>query len=289
MEIYIENEHLRASFSAKGAELQRLTGIDSGTEYLWSGDPAYWGKFSPVLFPIVGALKDNVYFYKSRQYTLSRHGFARDMVFDVRQTGDQEILFTLQHSPATLSIYPFPFKLGIRYRLEATTLSCTYEVENPADDELWFAIGGHPAFAAPLNHEGLYTDYFLAFDADDELSYFRIEDNLISDKISTIKLNNKRLFLKHELFYEDALVFKNLKSHNISLMNTKNYNGINFKFEDFPYFGIWAARNADFVCLEPWCGIADSLHHQHELTEKEGMIQLGPHQHWQRSWAITCF
>jgi len=289
MEIYIENEHLQASFSAKGAELQRLTGIDSGTEYLWSGDPAYWGKFSPVLFPIVGALKDNVYFYKSRQYTLSRHGFARDMVFDIRQTGDQEILFTLQHSPATLNIYPFPFKLGIRYHLEATTLSCTYEVENPAGDALWFAIGGHPAFAAPLNQEGVYTDYFLQFDADDELSYFHIEDNLISDKTSTITLNNKRLFLKHELFYEDALVFKNLKSHNISLMNTKNYNGINFKFEDFPYFGVWAARNADFVCLEPWCGIADSLHHQHQLTEKEGMVQLGPHQHWQRSWAITCF
>lgn len=289
MQIYIENEHLRASFSAKGAELQHLTGIDSGTEYLWNGDPAYWAKFSPVLFPVVGALRDNYYTYEGVSYNLPRHGFARDMVFDVEKTGRQELLFTLQHSAATLKVYPFPFKLGIRYRLDAATLSCTYEVENPADNGLWFSIGGHPAFAAPLNNEGVYTDYFLQFDADDELTCFHIEDNLVSDKTSTIKLNDGKLFLRHELFYQDALVFKNMRSRHIALMNTKNYNGINFRFDDFPYFGIWAAKDAGFVCLEPWCGLADTQRQGHELTEKEGIQYLAPHTHWERSWQLTCF
>ncbi|MCY1543241.1 Protein LacX, plasmid [compost metagenome] len=220
---------------------------------------------------------------------MPRHGFARDLIFEVVQISEQELLFTLQHSADTLRIYPFPFKLGIRYHLAAASLSCTYEIENPADQDLWFSIGGHPAFATPLNNEGAYTDYYLQFEDDEELICFHIEDNLISDKTSTVALTDKKLFLKHDLFYQDALVFKNMKSHSISLMNTKNYNGINFKFDDFPYFGIWAARDASFVCLEPWCGIADSLHHQHQLTKKEGMIPLGAHQHWQRSWQITCF
>jgi len=289
MEIYIENEHLRASFSAKGAELQHLCGVDSGTEYLWRGDPAYWPKFSPVLFPIVGAIRDNQYRYQGKVYTLPRHGFARDMVFEVTKPNDLELLFTLRHSEQTLKVYPFPFTLSIRYQLSAATLTCCYEVSNPADNVLWFSIGGHPAFAAPLNNEGRYSDYFLTFDADDILTFYPIQDNFLSDETSTLVLQDKKLFLKHELFYKDALVFKDLKSRSISLMNNRNYNGINFKFDNFPYFGIWAARDADFVCLEPWCGIADTQEPYQDLSEKEGMNCLASGEVWTRSWQITCF
>ncbi len=109
------------------------------------------------------------------------------------------------------------------------------------------------------------------------------------DEITTLQLTEKRLPLKHELFYDDALVFKNLKSDSISLMNTKNYNGLNFKFKDFPYFGIWAAKDAPFVCLEPWCGIADSMQHNQQLKDKEGIITLAPKENWQRTWQVTCF
>lgn len=289
MVIVIANEHIKATFASKGAELQSISGVHSGTEYLWSGDPDFWGKYSPVLFPIVGALKENTYYYKDRAYSLPRHGFARDMEFDYQMIDEHELLFTLKHNEATLKVYPFEFELRLRYRIYGASLCCTYEVLNPAAEELLFSVGAHPAFAAPLNNQGCYTDYFLQFNQDDKLTYHHIVNNLISDQTSTISLSDGKLPLKHELFYDDALVFKNLKSNEISLMNTKNYNGLSFKFEGFPYFGIWAAKDADFVCLEPWCGIADPAHSAQQLIAKEGIERLEPKGQWERTWKVTFF
>jgi galactose mutarotase-like enzyme len=287
--IFLENEHFKASFNARGAELQYITGVHSGTEFLWNGNSNYWGKFSPILFPIVGALKNNQYEYDGVTYELPRHGFARDMEFESNLVSEHEVLFTLTHSNETLKVYPFEFNLGIRYKIFGASLCCTYEVSNPAEKNLLFSIGGHPAFAAPLNKQGVYTDYYLQFNNDNELTYHHITDNLISNQTTTLKLDDGKLFLQHDLFYNDALVFKDLKSDSISLMNSKNYNGLNFKFKDFPYFGIWAAKDANFVCLEPWCGIADSINHNGKLADKEGIIVLPPKAEWQRTWQITCF
>ncbi|RZK58339.1 MAG: aldose 1-epimerase family protein, partial [Pedobacter sp.] len=254
--IFIENEHIIASFSPKGAELQSIKGTDSQTEYMWSGNPDFWGKFSPILFPIVGAIKDESYQFEGKNYHLPRHGFARDMEFDYHHINEQEIVFTLKHSETTLKVYPFEFTLSVRYKIHGASLCCTYEVSNPSANKLLFSIGAHPAFAAPLNKQGVYTNYYLQFNKDEEITFHHIVDNLISDQTTTIKLKEGKLPLTHELFYDDALVIKDLKSDSISLLNTKNYNGLDFHFKDFPYFGIWAAKDADFVCLEPWCGIA---------------------------------
>lgn len=287
--IFIENEHLKASFSAKGAELQSIKGIDSSREYMWRGDSSFWGKFSPVLFPIVGALKHDSYQFENKTYQLPRHGFARDLDFDYHHVNEQEIIFTLKHSDETLKVYPFKFSLSLHYKMHGSSLCCTYEVINPADNNLFFSVGGHPAFAVPLNEQGVYTDYYLQFNKDEELIFYHIVDNLISDQTATIKLDNGKLHLKNELFYDDALVLKNLKSDRISLLNTKNYNGLNFNFKDFPYFGIWAAKDADFVCLEPWCGVADGVSHNQQLKDKEGIITLAAKGEWRRTWEVTCF
>ncbi len=289
MIVSIKNEHLVVDFSTKGAELQRIMGTDSEVNYMWSGDAKFWGKFSPVLFPIVGAFKDNTYFYQGKQYHLSRHGFARDMEFSYEKLNANEIAFKLRHNEETLKNYPFEFELTLKYRLQGASLQCAYQVSNPSTQPLLFSIGGHPAFAAPLNNEGVYTDYYLQFDNDDELTFHHIVDNLVLDETTTLKLKDKILPLKHELFYEDALVFKNLKSKHIRLLNNKNYNGLNFHFEGFPYFGIWAAKDADFVCLEPWCGIADGVNHNQQLADKEGMERLESGESWERSWEICCF
>ncbi|TKC12156.1 aldose 1-epimerase family protein [Pedobacter polaris] len=287
--ISITNEHIVASFSAKGAELQSIKGTHSETEFLWSGDAQFWGKFSPVLFPIIGALKDETYIFEGKSYKLPRHGFARDMEFNFEEINEHEILFTLTHNEETLKVYPFEFRLNLRYKIHGSSLCCTYEVYNPAEKDLLFSVGGHPAFAAPLNKQGDYTDYYLQFNKDEEITYHHILDNLISEKTSSIKLDKGKLYLKHEMFYEDALVFKNLKSDSISLLNDKNYNGLDFNFKDFPYYGIWAAKDADFVCLEPWCGIADGTHHNQNLLEKEGINVLASNGTWERTWQVTCF
>ena len=289
MIVAIKNEHLAVQFSTKGAELQRIVGTDSNINYMWNGDAKFWGKFSPVLFPIVGALKENTYIYKDKSYQLPRHGFARDMDFEHELVSTSEIIFKLKYTDETLKIYPLEFELVLRYRLQGASLQCTYQVLNPNNETMLFSIGGHPAFAAPLNGEGVYTDYYLQFNNDDELTFHLIEDNLISDKTVNVKLEDKKLPLKHELFYGDALVFKNLKSNHIRLLNIKNYQGLDFHFGGFPFFGIWAAIDADFVCLEPWCGVADGVNHNQNLEEKEGMETLAPGKSWERSWEICCF
>lgn len=287
--IAIQNEHIKVSFAKKGAEVQSIKNVHNATEFLWSGDANFWGKFSPVLFPIIGALKDDIYYYNEQQYRLPRHGFARDLDFEVNQLSDQEIVFELSHSDETLKVYPFEFILKLRYKVYGATLSCTYEVENPAEQTLLFSVGGHPAFAAPIDGQGNYTDYYLQFNNDSEITYHHIEANLIADKTTSLQLEQGKLNLKHELFYDDALVLKNLKSDKISLLNTKNYNGIAFSFQNFPYFGIWAAKDANFVCLEPWCGIADGVNHNQQLVDKEGINSLKAKGIWQRTWQVTCF
>lgn len=287
--ILLENENVKVSFVQKGAELKSLIHKITKQEYMWSANPEFWAKTSPVLFPIVGALKGDTYTYKDENYTLDRHGFARDMVFDLEQISDCEVLFTLHDTADTWINYPFKFNLGIRYQLSASSLSCTYEVLNPGTEELLFSIGGHPAFAVPLQKQEQYGDYYLQFNKDEALQANKITDNLIADEITTIALEEGKLALNHALFYEDALVFKNLKSDCIALLNSKNAHGFSFSCEDFPYFGIWSARDADFVCLEPWCGIADGIHHDGLLQNKEGIEKLMPQSTWRRSWEIDVF
>lgn len=287
--ITIENEYISADFAAKGAELQSLKSKKHNLEYMWSGNPDFWGKYSPVLFPVVGALKNGSYSFEGSEYKLPRHGFARDREFDVEQLNPTEVVFILKHDSDTLKIYPFEFELRLQYKISGAELTCTYVVLNPADKNLLFSIGSHPAFATPVKEGLKYEDYFLQFNKDSNLSYHKIDKDLIDNDTVTIPLKNKILPLRHELFYDDAFVFKTLKSDYISLRNTGNEHGIDFRFEGFPYFGIWAAKDADFVCLEAWCGVADGTDHNQELSDKEGVVTLAPNSRWERSWSVTCF
>lgn len=287
----LENELLRVEIKPKGAELVSLKDKAGNYEYMWGADPEYWAKTSPVLFPIVGALKGNAYTYQGNVYKLSRHGFARDQVFEETLLSDTEGAFVFQDTPETRSHYPFAFRLSIRYLLSGCTLRCVYEVYNPSDSEpLLFSLGGHPAFAVQVAEGGLdYNDYYLEFPDDDVLRCHVIEDNLITDQIRTVALENHRLPLRYELFYQDALVMKTLKSTQISLRNLVNGRGIRFSRDRFPFFGIWAAKNADFICLEPWSGIADSVIHNGKLEEKEGIQRLGAKASWTAGWEVYTY
>jgi len=287
--ITLENEYLKASLATKGAELQSLYSKETQIEYLWNGNPEYWAKHSPVLFPIVGSLKNESFDYKGENYKLSRHGFARDHVFSFEKVNETEVVFTLTQNDETLKVYPFYFELKLRYKLIDRKLNLTYEVINTGNDDMLFSIGAHPAFAVPNTPNTVYEDYYLAFNTDDKLTYWTLDDGLVANETKTIELDGHKLNLNHHLFYNDALVFKTLQSNCISLLNDKNDYGLHFHFEDFPFFGIWAAVDAPFVCLEPWCGVADGVNHDQNLTHKEGMITLNPGSNWARFWEVECF
>ena len=285
--ISISNDRLAVTVNEKGAELQSLQ-LD-GREYLWQADPKFWSKRSPVLFPIVGELKDGKYLFAGKEYKLPRHGFARDKTFDVKQLNAGSVIFTLASDEETFNVFPFHFDFQIEYTLGDVEIFCTYIVHNAGSDVMFFSVGGHPAFNVPLNRNLVHDDYYLAFDNDNTLQRHLLRDGLLSDETELIELNDKRLALTPGLFYKDAVVLKHINSKQITLRTDNDPHGLTFKFEDFPYFGIWAAKDAPFVCLEPWCGVADNIHHDNQLIQKEGIIELQPAATWQRTWSVELF
>ncbi|MEO5569726.1 MAG: aldose 1-epimerase family protein [Bacteroidia bacterium] len=276
--IKIENDFLIVKAKTAGAELTSIFNKKTNLEYLWQAEKE-WTKQAPVLFPIVGQLKENSYFYDGKSYSLDRHGFARNSQFTPDSYRDHNsqfsrIEFVLKSSDKTLNNFPFQFELKIIYSVEEVKLNIKYEVKNSADNNMFFSIGAHPAFKIPLIENELYKDYFLEFNQNEFAERWKLQNGLVADEKEIVLNNTNKLPLKKSLFYDDALVFKHLKSDKISIKSEKSNHGLHFNFKGFPYFGIWAAKDAKFVCLEPWHGIADSVSHDHQLENKEGIINL---------------
>jgi galactose mutarotase-like enzyme len=263
----ISNSNLTAQIKHLGAELFSLKS-DQNKEYIWEGNPAFWGKHSPILFPIVGTLKNNSYSYNGKEYHLSRHGFAREMEFELIEKSEKSATFSLTSSVETRKVYPFDFELQICYSLEENKLNIDYKVINKNDLTIPFSIGAHPAFALPGNFE----DYSLEFQQLENLKYYLLEDGLISNNSNEILLKNRQLYLNYNLFENDALVLKTLESKSITIL-INNVPFLKVNFTDFPNLGIWTVKNGSFLCIEPWFGYSDTLKEYDDFSKKEG-IQL---------------
>jgi galactose mutarotase-like enzyme len=264
----IFNSELSATINHKGAELVSLKENNSSREYIWEGNPIFWGKQSPILFPIVGTLKNDSYTYRNNPYSLSRHGFARDMIFNLIDSTENMVILSLSSNAVTKERFPFEFELRIIYTLHFSTLNVYYQVINKSFDIMPFSIGGHPAFALPKKFEA----YSLQFETDENLTCYQLKNDLLSEKTKQIDLVKNRLPLTYSLFENDALIFKKLKSKQIQILET-GIPILNFAFKDYPNFGIWTKINARFICLEPWVGYSDVLNTTGNILEKEG-IQL---------------
>ena len=290
MEMVIENGSLRVAVNAQGAELSSIWHKSAALEYLWSGDPAYWGKKSPVLFPIVGTLRHNTYRHQGQTYNLPRHGFARDRLFVVKDHSPEQVVFALRHDAESLKVYPFPFELRIAYQLEGDALSVGYAIENLGEEPMYASIGAHPAFRAPLVSGLAYEDYYLEFEAEENAGIYPLTaQGLTLSPAQPFLAGARRLALEKSLFYADALVFKELASTRISLKSDKSPHGLQLDFPGFPYFGIWAAKDAPFICLEPWCGIADAADANQELASKEGILAVAGREVLEREWRVRLF
>jgi galactose mutarotase-like enzyme len=286
----LENSFLQVDISSKGAELQSIFHKAHQLEYMWGGDAKFWGKKSPVLFPIVGGLKNNTYLYKGNSYSLSRHGFAREMEFVVTDQTENSITFSIYSNEQTLKVYPFNFQFSLRYELNDHQLSVQYIVENIDDDEMYFSVGAHPAFKVPLVDTLSFNDFYLKFNTiENEGRWPLSADGLIEKKSISLLNNTNQLPLTKELFYGDALVFKQLQSNSISIMSDQVSHGLKVQFDDFPFMGIWSAKDANFVCIEPWCGIADSVETNQDITKKEGIHFLQTKDIFKRSWTVEVF
>lgn len=288
--IRLTNEWISASLNPLGAELTSLKLLSTGIDYMWNGNPDVWGKHSPVLFPFVGTLKDNKYFFAGKEFICGRHGFARERLFDVISETPGRVVFQLNDSEDSLPKYPFPFVLELIYEIRGTTIELTYHVYNSGVQDLYFSIGGHPAFAIPLEAGLAYSDYQLEFEKTENAGRWPIsKDGLIEKKPIPLLDHTRVLSLSKDLFATDAIVLKDLVSTSVTLSSPNGKHGLKFDFPGFPFLGIWAAKNADFVCIEPWCGIADPVDHNQQLENKEGIVKLEAHQHFNRKWTVTLF
>jgi len=285
----IQNDLLKITINKTGAELTKITSIKHKTEFMWNGNPDVWAGVAPNLFPVIGSLKNNSYIYDGKTYTLPKHGFVRNNDdLEIIEHHENSLTFKLSSNPKLLKTYPFKFEFFITYTLTNHTLSIKHTVKNLDNKALYFSLGGHPAFKCPVFDNEVYNDYFLEFDQVENSNTYcvNMENGLIASKTEPLFSNTNLLPLKHDLFNKDALVFKDLKSRTVSLKSKLKGEILTVNYPEFSYLGIWAKPNGDYVCIEPWMGIADNEDTNQDLTTKEGIIKLNAKKDFTATYSI---
>ncbi|MEN8764648.1 MAG: aldose 1-epimerase family protein [Wenyingzhuangia sp.] len=283
----LENQFLKATFKTKGAELISLK--KENTEYIWQGNPKFWNRHTPVLFPFVGALKNNTYSYNGETYHMGQHGFARDQDFELKEKEATKITFELAANKETLKVYPFHFVLQLTYTLTNNELVTSYRVKNTADQALYFSIGAHPAFNCPIDKNQTREDYVLKFDCDQTPASKKIEEGLIGNKSFPVFKHKGIIELTKNLFDKDALIFDPNPFSEVTLIHkATGKKELSIEFRNFPYLGIWSKnQESPFICIEPWQGIADNVNHNQELRDKEGILKLPKQQSFHCEYKIS--
>lgn len=283
MEITLKNENCTARLITKGAELKSLR--VGGRELMWRADPAFWGKTSPLLFPMIGTLKGGAALINGRECRITKHGFARDLEFTPESFTGTSALLSLTQSDYTKAMYPFDFKLSVCYTLKADGISVTMRVKNESAEDMPFCIGGHPAFAC----DGDMTDYRLLFPKEETAAVplYDVEKGLHIENSRTPLLSGETtLPLSHEMFYKDVCYFDKPVSRSVQLVGKDN-KGVRVDFPDFTSLGVWQAKDAPFLCIEPWCGSADFDDCTGVFAEKRGIEILKPAAEKAFTYAIT--
>ena len=273
----IKNSDFSAKITSMGAELLSVKGKD-GFEYIWQRDEKYWGGSAPVLFPVVGALRNGKTKIKDEWYEMGRHGFARKCELTVIEHTADKISFNLKSNEDTKKFYPYDFSFTVTYWLTDSGINTKFSVHNIGSETLPFCVGGHPAFNIPVNENAKFEDYTIIFEKAENQACPKVELDscLINFDERTFTLENEtEIPLKHELFYEDALVFENLNSTKVKVSNKNSGRGVAMDFSGFDMLGIWSAQNdGPYVALEPWTGCATLTSESDNFEEKKNMTFL---------------
>ncbi|NLP47592.1 MAG: aldose 1-epimerase family protein [Clostridiales bacterium] len=279
----IENEFLTVQVESHGAQLHSVESKNNHHEYLWQGNADVWSGRAPILFPIVGQLKDGKYRHCGKSYELPKHGFARNSYFKVKAHSPDKLDLELKFSPETLKLYPFKFKLLVSHRLEGHALVVSHFVYNLSQtDIMYFSIGAHPGFNCSMGD-------LLEFELAETLSSLQIDPNhALLTKIRKPILNNSEIIeIKRDTFEEDALIFEGLKSQSVWLRRQEKGQSLKFDFGRPSFLGLWAKPAAPYVCIEPWYGINDSPEDYGELANKPAIESLPAGGVFSFSWKLS--
>lgn len=261
----------------KGAELVSIN-ID-GQEKLHDGIN-FWNRHSPILFPIVGKLKDGKTLINEKEYFMGQHGFARDMEFEKID----ENSYVLKSNEETHKKYPFDFELYVSHKAIDSTVITSYKVINKSDTEMIFGLGGHPAYVCDYSN----GKYHIEFEKEENnIEFYKLENGLVKLQKEDFSkyFNNNRINLDKDIFNEDAIIMKNLKSDKLSLIKG-NEKVLEFCFPKFKYLAIWSKPEADFLCIEPWFNTADKVNSNGIFEEKEDIIKLKPNEVFEAEYKV---
>lgn len=279
-EVIISNDKIRCVISTMGAEIQSI--IKDGKEKIWEGNPEVWSGKSPVLFPICGGLKEDKYIYEGKEYTLPKHGFGRRSEFEIEEAEQNKVTFLLCSSEETRKNYPFDFEFRITYTLSDTQIKVEYNVKNTGENDMYFSVGSHEAYACP---EGI-EEYSIVFEKKETLDSSVLNGNLLEYNTVCVGKNIKELPLKYDFFAIDALVFLDVKSRKVSLM----HNGekvVDVCFDGADYLLLWTKPTGKYICIEPWCGVPDFEDSDYDITNKRGIIKVLPGKASKKTHTLT--
>lgn len=275
---YLQNGILSAVINPKGAELYSLQ-LD-GLERIWQGDPAIWGRHAPLLFPLIGRLKDQQYELDGQVIQAPMHGFCRDRMFETVEADNLHVRYRTQDDASTRAVYPFSFTLEVEFQLEENAIVKRHTVTNRSDREMPFELGGHDAYRTTLMPGETMADYAIAFEGVDHLEPFAM------DETGTLNLPKGNIPLEGPLLTKlpqdvglDTIVLEGLPVRKASLISRKSPRKVTVEFEDFPYLGIWTAQKGvvtNYICIEPWSTLPDGHFMGRKLTDKPGIVVLAP-------------
>lgn len=281
----LQNDNLIVESTINGGELTRIYSKKFDKDILWNGDSRYWGRHSPILFPIVGRLKDNQTIINDTTYNMGQHGFARDMSFEVISSTSTSISYKLTSSEKTKQYYPYDFELTITYTLNNSSINVEWNVINIGNDDMYFSIGAHPAFN--INREKL-SNYSLEFKSRGNVEKIDLDGPFASIRSSVSDLDT--LNLSTNLFEKDALIYTNIDE--VAIKSTDENYSIRLNFENFPLVGIWTPYYKDsntvapFLCIEPWYGLADDINTDGAYTNKHYINKLSSNEVFNVSYDI---
>jgi galactose mutarotase-like enzyme len=277
MQYELKNDFLTVKVSSVGAELQSIR--DSGNlEYIWQSDEDIWPRQAPILFPIVGRLKNDHYYVDNKEYKMTLHGFARDEEFTLVSNEESKLVLKLTDNEFSHKIYPYKFELDVIYKLKEKELSVSYVVKNIDNKEtLYFSIGAHPGFAVPFQKELKYSDFEIIFNPQKNRKMIPMKDHY-ADINNKYDVSNQNFQLSREKFKDDALVYELDGPTNIAIESNSIKKKIIFNTGNAKYVGLWSTypKNGEFVCIEPWWGIDDTLDSDNQYEHKEGINKLVP-------------
>lgn len=285
----VENHRLKIAVDEVGAELSSLIAHENGQEYIWQADPAVWGSHAPVLFPIIGMLKDGTTTIDGQEYQIPKHGMVRrNDQLEVFYHSEDRLTFRLCWNEETLKKYPYKFDFRVTYRVRNEHVIVYHEIYNVDEQPIYFGLGGHPAFRVPFHAGAAYEDYFLRFEGEEDSRSYRVmpDGTIGADTRSVPWQPGGILPLTHDLFAEDALVFKDIHSPSVILESKKSGPVLKVDYAGWTHLGIWAKPTGDFVCIEPWLGLADAHDSDGNFKAKEGIIELAPGETYEMSYDI---